>query len=214
MKNLPAIFSVSLLSLAALASCSSPASSNPVSEDGFVTIPGGTYVVGCDDQGNGCSDVTVETFEISQNPVSYEEWMECVNAGACRAPEYSSNISSEPVVGVSLDMAIQYAVWKSQLHLASYSIPSVIQLQISSHISESLSSDCRPDPDFITLSAKQLDEYRLPDSFSGTYDPKNLKICHSGNCEECVRYSRTNKRLNYFDSATRLKTPLYLNKHQ
>lgn len=114
MSKLPAIFVLPFLALAAFASCSSPASSNPVSEDGFVSIPGGTHTVDCDEQGNGCREVTVETFEIDQYPVKINEWNQChFGDGYCQKPFGGSGQELRPVSNISIFEILQeFLPWK------------------------------------------------------------------------------------------------------
>jgi len=86
-------------------------------DDGFVTIPGGTYEVGCDEAGQNCEEVTVEEFEISKYELTFDEWDECYEAGGCHHfPEDEGHgRGNRAVVDVSLADAFEYSTWKRSL---------------------------------------------------------------------------------------------------
>lgn len=52
-------------------------------------------------------------IEIMETPVSTEQWMECVAAGACLAPGAATDRPDLPVTGVSWLDAVAYAEWLS-----------------------------------------------------------------------------------------------------
>ncbi len=58
----------------------------------WVSIPGGKFVMGTDNDAQGFKDakplheVAVKTFEMAKAPVTVEQYAECVNTGACEAP--------------------------------------------------------------------------------------------------------------------------------
>jgi hypothetical protein len=115
MSNLPAILATFFLALAFLAGCSSPASSNPVSEDGFVTIHGGMYTVDCDEQGSGCREVTVDTFEVSQYEVTFFDWSQCIHAEFCKKIGFYEEYGNTALTTVSIrDFRTSYLGWINQ----------------------------------------------------------------------------------------------------
>jgi len=110
--------------------CSSPASSE---EDNFVTIPGGTYTVGCDAEGNGCREVKVDSFEISKYEVTFAEWDECHKNGYCLIipDDEGFGRGMHPVINVGLDeVREEFLPWKMFLNDGYvYSIPTADQYQ-------------------------------------------------------------------------------------
>ena len=60
-------------------------------EVGWVTIPGGQYVLGTPDFGNSQPipgrSVTIETLEISRTLVTVEQYKECMTSGRCTNPD-------------------------------------------------------------------------------------------------------------------------------
>ncbi|MEO5346245.1 MAG: SUMF1/EgtB/PvdO family nonheme iron enzyme [Magnetococcus sp. YQC-9] len=106
----------------------------------FVRVPGGTFQMGCGSWQSDCFDnekpsveVSVGSFEIGKYEVTNGQYMECVQAGACRVPvwnelgseyHYQTGTSdwykklgealtgnSHPVVGVSWENAQQMVKW-------------------------------------------------------------------------------------------------------
>lgn len=130
MSNLPAILATFFLALAFLTGCSSPASSNPVSEDGFVTIHGGMYTVDCDEQGSGCREVTFDTFEVSQYEVTFDEWDDCSNSEYCKFMPYDEGWGrgQRPVININIeDIYVDFLPWVNRDQNYSYSIPTLDQ---------------------------------------------------------------------------------------
>lgn len=90
--------------------------------------------------------VTLQTFAIGKYEVSVGEYQACIAAGGCREPEWreaggqfnietgrnnyykrlGGNVTGEayPIVGVSWDDAVAYAVWLSKVAGSTYRLPS------------------------------------------------------------------------------------------
>ena len=118
----------------------------------LVYLSGGTFVMGSPDSEEGryddegpVHDVTLDAFMIGRYEVTVVEYLRCVQAGACREPEWQEkgsqyNIDTgndeyykkfgsaltadkSPIVGVSWEDAVSYAQWLSQETGAEYRLP-------------------------------------------------------------------------------------------
>ncbi|MBI5240570.1 MAG: formylglycine-generating enzyme family protein [Elusimicrobia bacterium] len=83
----------------------------------WVTIPGGSFMMGADDMGPEARPrhrVTIRTFQIARTPVTNRQYRACVAAGACSplytVPEGLSG-DDQPVVKVSWYDAKEFARW-------------------------------------------------------------------------------------------------------
>jgi formylglycine-generating enzyme required for sulfatase activity len=83
----------------------------------WVTMPGGSFMMGADDAGP-CAQprhkVTVKTFQMAKTLVMNKQYRACVEAGVCTPAEsYGDNFSGDdqPVVGVNWDQAQAFVKW-------------------------------------------------------------------------------------------------------
>ena len=84
----------------------------------WVTIPGGSFMMGSVDPGSDTlpwHKVSVKTFQISRTLVTNKQYKACVEAGACTKPLkiYGEDMLKDdhPVVGVSWPQARTFATW-------------------------------------------------------------------------------------------------------
>jgi formylglycine-generating enzyme required for sulfatase activity len=116
--------------VAALAPAPAPvqadAAPEPDPPEGMLRVPGGTFTMGSNDEGElderPAHDVTVASFWLDTTEVSNVAYGRCVAAGACR-PHDPSNAAhngfddrdfrkpNQPVSGVSWDDAARYCEW-------------------------------------------------------------------------------------------------------
>jgi formylglycine-generating enzyme required for sulfatase activity len=118
-------------------------------EDAFVTIPGGTYTVGCDEAGKGCREVTVETFDVSKYEVTFAEWDACVDAGGCsyRPDDNGWGRDQRPVINLSWEDVGAFLEWKST-DKKNFRIPSMDEYLAAINLDNEpldLKRDCRRD---------------------------------------------------------------------
>jgi formylglycine-generating enzyme required for sulfatase activity len=91
----------------------------------WITIPGGKFAMGTDENIIGYEDskpihvVTVKTFEMSKTDVTVEQYAECVMKGRCTAPKAGGSCNwgvagrqLHPVNCVNWDQSNQYAKFK------------------------------------------------------------------------------------------------------
>lgn len=136
-----------IATLIIIAGCSSPATSKEM--DGFVTIPGGTYEVGCGNNENRCEEVSVASYAIAKDNVTFDEWNICVEAGYC--PKKPNLITSDTQdISVSWADAKIYIDWRNSLDNQQYSMPTLSEADVySNHFSREPStlsfwlSECR-----------------------------------------------------------------------
>lgn len=110
-----AVLSLCLAAFAGEPKAPAPA---PVRSVEFVSIPGGTFMMGSED---GYGDVrpihavTIKPFEMSKSVVTVEQYRECVLGGRCTEPSTGEGCSwntrrpRHPVTCVTWDQAAQYA---------------------------------------------------------------------------------------------------------
>lgn len=89
-----------------------------------VTIPAGTYVVGCSECSPGAQPVrsiTLAAFEIGKTEVSVADYTACVDAAACVAPPdgagstyHDVTKTAHPVTYVTWQEATQFCAWAGQ----------------------------------------------------------------------------------------------------
>jgi len=90
----------------------------------MVALPGGTFVMGSNDDPSEkpIQRVTLKPFVISKYPVTVREWRECAKAKACTYDP--SGDDDLPVTNVSWTDAQQFTKWLSQVTQKSYRLPS------------------------------------------------------------------------------------------
>jgi formylglycine-generating enzyme required for sulfatase activity len=109
-----------------------PIEPDPPPEPTWVAIPGGTFMMGSEDGYEAerpVHEVAVATFEMTRSEITVEQYMACVGAGACRAPDWnngtcyvqagamkgplpeSARQPDHPVVCVIWAQARDYATW-------------------------------------------------------------------------------------------------------
>ena len=86
----------------------------------WVTIRGGSFMMGADDVGSEAQprhQVTIKTFKMAKTLVTNKQYKACVEAGACSSPgseSHCGNVSSsddQPVVCVDWNQAKAFAAW-------------------------------------------------------------------------------------------------------
>lgn len=99
----------------------------------MVAVPAGSFMMG-DLTGNGYSDETpvhrvtlAKPFAIGRFEVTFAEWDACVENGGCngyRPDDHGWGRGRQPVIDVSWDDAMAYAVWLSGQTGKTYRLPS------------------------------------------------------------------------------------------
>jgi formylglycine-generating enzyme required for sulfatase activity/class 3 adenylate cyclase len=96
----------------------------PLKLPAMVSLPGGTFVMGSNDDSSEkpAHRVTIKPFTISKFPITNQEWRQCVSARACDyAPVGNDNA---PVANVSWNDAKQFVEWLSKVGQKNYRLPS------------------------------------------------------------------------------------------
>src|SRR5262249_19282216 len=90
----------------------------------MVSIPGGTFAMGSDDDlsEKPIHRVTIKPFAISKFPITNREWRQCVAAKACDYVPVGND--DAPVANVSWMDAKQFVEWLSKVTQKSYRLPS------------------------------------------------------------------------------------------
>ena len=96
----------------------------------MVVIPAGTFRMGCV-TGRRCEDwetpvreVSVQSFEISRNEVTFAQWDVCVEYGACPwVPDEGWGRNDRPVIGVTWHDAQAYVSWLRRETGGAYRLP-------------------------------------------------------------------------------------------
>ncbi len=90
----------------------------------MVSIPGGTFAMGSDDDlsEKPIHRVTVMPFAISKFPITVREWNECVSAKTCTYVPTGKD--DAPVTNLSWTDAQQYVEWLSQVTRKTFRLPS------------------------------------------------------------------------------------------
>ena len=114
-------------SLASAPSSPTPApspSSTPLREPEMISIRGGSFAMGSNDDPTErpVHQVTIKPFSIGKYPVTVQEWNECAAAKACGVTAIGRDDS--PVSNVSWADAQQYAAWLAQATKKPYRLPS------------------------------------------------------------------------------------------
>ncbi|PSO21727.1 SUMF1/EgtB/PvdO family nonheme iron enzyme [Bradyrhizobium sp. MOS003] len=114
-------------SLASAPSSPTPApspSSTPLREPEMISIRGGSFAMGSNDDPTErpVHQVTIKPFSIGKYPVTVQEWNECAAAKACGFTAIGRDDS--PVSNVSWADAQQYAAWLAQATKKPYRLPS------------------------------------------------------------------------------------------
>jgi formylglycine-generating enzyme required for sulfatase activity/class 3 adenylate cyclase len=102
-----------------------PAAPRPplVSEPQMVSLPGGSFLMGSDEDPSEkpIHRVTVKPFSIGKYPVTVGEWKACVAAGACAA--IAAGADRAPMTNLSWDDAMQYVTWLAKARNEAYRLP-------------------------------------------------------------------------------------------
>jgi formylglycine-generating enzyme required for sulfatase activity/class 3 adenylate cyclase len=100
------------------------AASRPVGEPEMVSLSGGTFAMGSNDDGSErpIHHVAIKPFAISKFPVTVREWNECAAAKAC--PFVATGPDRAPVSDVSWNDAKRYVAWLAQETGKKYRLPS------------------------------------------------------------------------------------------
>lgn len=114
-------------SLASAPSSPTPApgpSSTPLREPEMISIRGGSFAMGSNDDPTErpVHQVAIKPFSIGKYPVTVQEWNECAAAKACGFTATGKDDS--PVGNVSWADARQYAAWLAQATKKPYRLPS------------------------------------------------------------------------------------------
>ncbi len=96
----------------------------------LVVIPAGAFRMGCV-TGRRCEDwetpvreVSVQSFEIFRNEVTFAQWDVCVEYGACRwVPDEGWGRADRPVIGVTWHDAQAYVSWLRRETGGAYRLP-------------------------------------------------------------------------------------------
>jgi len=79
----------------------------------WVTIPGGSFLLGSDENPNEKPRhrVTVKSFQIAKTEVTNEQYRKCVDAGRCTKGDFEPLGDDYPVTGVDWAQAKNFAEW-------------------------------------------------------------------------------------------------------
>jgi formylglycine-generating enzyme required for sulfatase activity/class 3 adenylate cyclase len=97
--------------------------SRPVREPEMITLQGGTFEMGSNDDATEkpIHQVTVKRFAMSRYPVSVREWNQCAATKAC--PFTATGEDDAPVTNVSWDDARQHIAWLTRATGKPYRLP-------------------------------------------------------------------------------------------
>ena len=98
--------------------CAPPSAdyTEPITGMEFVTIPGGTFVMGADDDTFSVPthEVTIEPFLFGRYEVTYEQYAKfCTDTGRLIPSDNGWGMGSRPIVGISWDDAVAFTEWLS-----------------------------------------------------------------------------------------------------
>ena len=113
----------------------SPQLPHASNEPEMVLLPGGTFVMGSneDPTEKPIHRVTVKPFAIGKYPVTAREWKACVAAHACAAGAASGGDDDLPVANVSWADAEQFSKWLAQTTQKPYRLPSEAEWEFAAH---------------------------------------------------------------------------------
>ena len=84
----------------------------------WVTIPSGSFMMGADDWSDRQPrhQVAIKTFQMAKTLVTNKQYLACVQAGACTAPEeggirFGSNGDDQPAIDVDWNQARNFCKW-------------------------------------------------------------------------------------------------------
>lgn len=100
-----------------------PLAAKPVGEPEMITLPGGAFAMGSNDDitEKPIHQVTVKRFAIGKYPVSIREWNACAAAKACAFTATGND--DAPISNVSWSDARQFAAWLAETTGKSYRLP-------------------------------------------------------------------------------------------
>jgi formylglycine-generating enzyme required for sulfatase activity/class 3 adenylate cyclase len=99
-------------------------SPQPVKEPDMVSLPGGSFAMGSNDDmtEKPVHQVAIKPFAIGKNPITVREWNECAGAKACGFT--ATGKEDTPVTDVSWNDAKQFVTWLAQVTGKNYRLPS------------------------------------------------------------------------------------------
>ncbi len=97
----------------------------PFLEPAMVALPGGSFVMGSNDDlsEKPVHRVTVAPFSIGKYPVTVGEWSKCVAARACADVSPPSTDERAPISNLSWNDAVQFIAWLSRVSGKTYRLP-------------------------------------------------------------------------------------------
>ena len=103
----------------------SPSALQPVVEPEMVTLLGGKFAMGSnnDPSERPIHQVDIKPFALSKFPITVRQWKQCVAANAC-AGGVTGDDDDAPVTNVSWSDAQQFTEWLSQVTQKQYRLPS------------------------------------------------------------------------------------------
>jgi formylglycine-generating enzyme required for sulfatase activity/class 3 adenylate cyclase len=101
-----------------------PPALQPIIEPEMVTLPGGKFAMGSNDDSSEkpIHQVEVKSFAIGKYPITVREWNECVAATACA--NKATGKDDAPVTNVSWSDTQQFTEWLSRVTSKKYRLPS------------------------------------------------------------------------------------------
>lgn len=119
---------------------SAPSTGKKWFEPDMVSIPAGTFTMGCDPTrdnvgGGGCESdeqptrrVSIGAFQMAKTEVTFEQWDACATAGVCiKADDAGWGRGKRPVINVSWNDVQVYLKWLSQQTGKRYQLPTEAQ---------------------------------------------------------------------------------------
>jgi len=102
----------------------SPAQPSPIIEPEMVTLPGGKFAMGSNDDPSEkpIHQVDVKPFAISKFPITVHQWNQCVAANACA--NKATGKDDAPVTNVSWGDTQKFIEWISRITQKEYRLPS------------------------------------------------------------------------------------------
>jgi formylglycine-generating enzyme required for sulfatase activity len=96
----------------------------PIGEPEMVSLPGGTFAMGSNDDisEKPIHKVTVKPFAISKFPITVHEWNDCVAAKACTSAPTGND--DAPVTNLSWSDTQQFIAWLAEVTHKSFRLPS------------------------------------------------------------------------------------------